>query len=468
MGQTCIDQDTINRLQDIYSRKLLIPVIGSGLSVPFGIPDWGTLIKALAVDHSLPKEKLDVIDGCLKKYDYWSAIDEILSCGISEICMQREVANYIIRAKQAGDIGKENNYEDLLVMAQLRFITTNYDRYVNDVVGAETFWLDDLRSININEFSSREYDSKVIPIHGDISKPDNIIFTRASYDSLYHSKEFEREFQHLRNSFTFLFLGFSFDDIYFRSLFDKMIGRFESRHYILLERRECFKNQDKIKADGLIKREIEEELKPYVADYADMESRIAWNRFMMEQETELHRAQYYYLNILKLYVANMRYSEAEEILEEMIERKVPMLDEFKKIVLICFNEQNESQYIPHQTRYSSDNRRLDFIEKCIKDRKAYEQPYFGRKGQSVLLSMEYIILLYRDRREAELNGFEKIYLAYSGLIQLQDSLLCQEDSFLRHILNDLQVMRNLRLVAPEFEQICRLIDKTRRINYSIE
>ena len=240
-----MNETIIENLQDSYSRTLLIPVIGSGLSVPFGLPDWKTLIKTIAERNNLPENELLKIKDLLDENKLLEAIDAIMDSGVSEETLQNDVVEIMTAAKKnAGTV--ESNYTDLARMPRLRFMTTNYDEYLNDILGAGTFLLRDLHSMNVNEFALRRYDNAVIPIHGEISEPDSIVFTKQSYERLYNSDEFDRAFQHIRTHFIFLFMGFSFDDLYFQKLFEKIANRFEARHYILFEEGEKFKNAEKI------------------------------------------------------------------------------------------------------------------------------------------------------------------------------------------------------------------------------
>lgn len=240
-----MNETIIENLQDSYSRALLIPVIGSGISVPFGLPDWKTLIKTIAERNNLQENELLKIKELLDENEFLEAIDAIMDSGVSEETLQNDVGEIMMAAKKnAGTV--ESNYTDLARMPRLRFMTTNYDEYLNDILGARTFLLRDLHGMNVNEFALRRYDNTVIPIHGEISKPDSIIFTKQSYERLYNSDEFEKEFQHIRTHFIFLFMGFSFDDPYFQRLFEKVANRFEARHYILFEKGEKIKNAEKI------------------------------------------------------------------------------------------------------------------------------------------------------------------------------------------------------------------------------
>lgn len=242
-----MENDLLLKLQDIYSRTLLIPVVGSGLSVPFGLPDWRTLIEQSAVHFHLDEKRQQQIREKLDVYEFLDAVDVVLEHGVSEQELQEFVVSCIVMAKEKADNQVCNNYLDLAKMSKVRFVTTNYDRYINDFTGAKSFSLSDLETIPINEFPLKGFDGTVIPLHGEITRADSIVLSRNSYKALYESDEFEREFQHLRTHFTFLFMGFSFDDAYFQKMFRKMLRRFEATHYILFEKRMEIECSDKIR-----------------------------------------------------------------------------------------------------------------------------------------------------------------------------------------------------------------------------
>ena len=226
----------IQKLQDSYSRVTLMPVVGSGLSMPFGLPDWRTLIELAGEHFSLSAEGRTKLTASLDKHQYIEAVDILLEEGVSESDLQRFIAECMLGAKTAA-ADRINNYADLARMAKVRFMTTNYDRYLNDLVGAKTFLLEQLEDIPVNQFGLPDYDHTVIPLHGEITRPESLVFTRASYDRLYDSPRFCEEFQQLRTHFTFLFMGFSFDDEYVQRLFERVLQRFEAQHFIMLDQR---------------------------------------------------------------------------------------------------------------------------------------------------------------------------------------------------------------------------------------
>lgn len=237
--------DSKTALQDSYTRAALIPVVGSGISTPFGLPNWRTLIERAAEHFSIAPPAVQRIAELLDRREYLEAVNVLLDEGVSEIALQKYVAESMSAAKAAA-AARESNYDDLARLSKVRYITTNYDRYLNDIADAKTFLLERLEDININQFQLSPYDHTVIPIHGEISRPESIVLSEASYKRLYGSARFREEFQQLRSHYTFLFIGFSFDDKYVQEMFDRVLQRFEAQHFILFDKSAASGNKEKI------------------------------------------------------------------------------------------------------------------------------------------------------------------------------------------------------------------------------
>ena len=205
--------DNIQILQECYSRVTLIPVVGSGLSIPMGLPSWRELIEKSADYFSVSDEKKECIRKCLDCNEYLDATDVILEAGVSDQMLREYIAKSMTEAKENSN-SVDNNYRDLALFSKIRYMTTNYDQYINDFAEARTFCLENLENIQINQFAYSAYDHVVIPLHGEISRPESIVLSRDSYQKLYNTDSFKSEFEHMRTHFTFLFMGFSFEDKY--------------------------------------------------------------------------------------------------------------------------------------------------------------------------------------------------------------------------------------------------------------
>lgn len=227
----------LSELQEAYMSNLLIPVIGCGLSVPFQLPDWKTLIVEAADMFDLTDTDRQIMNQYLAVNNYLDAIDVLIDAGVTESQLQDFVSKRMIEAKKDVDVSSiDNNYVDLAKFYRSRFLTTNYDEFLNDFTGGTELPLETLGVMNVNEFSRERHAGSIIPLHGTVSRPESIVFSRKSYDTVYEQPSFGDDFHVLREGYTFLFMGFSFDDVYFTKLFDQLIVRHKARHYILFDR----------------------------------------------------------------------------------------------------------------------------------------------------------------------------------------------------------------------------------------
>lgn len=71
----------LSELQEAYMNNLLIPVIGCGLSVPFHLPDWKTLIVEAADMFELTDTDRQIMNQYLAVNDYLDAIDVLIDAG---------------------------------------------------------------------------------------------------------------------------------------------------------------------------------------------------------------------------------------------------------------------------------------------------------------------------------------------------------------------------------------------------
>ena len=248
-----MSSDVFDELQEAYLYNRLIPVLGAGVSVPFNLPDWGSLLKICAKKHKISETQIKKLEGKLEKYDYIGASDVIIRAGVSEAALCQCVADTIVAAKEKiSDEDKaaiKHNYSDMAELSGVRYMTTNYDMYLNDYTGGKSFKITDLTRIPANRFQFKEYEKAIIPIHGEISDPGSIVLSRKSYNAVYDAEGFETAFQFIRSSFVFLFIGFSFDDAYVQRMFRHILNkRLPSRHFILFAESVQTEQPDKIVA----------------------------------------------------------------------------------------------------------------------------------------------------------------------------------------------------------------------------
>ncbi|WP_170871551.1 SIR2 family NAD-dependent protein deacylase [Desulfosporosinus metallidurans] len=203
------------------------------------MPDWGELIIRIGSMYNLSKKQMESIQELIKNKDYLDAIDEIKAQGIDELNIQTAVSDYILQYKKTTDKDVDHNYVDLIEMHCTKYITTNYDNFLADYFESQVFTLEDIGQGFLNEIAHNKYDNTIINLHGMIGKPNTIVFSKQSYEKLYQSELYKETFEAFKNRYTFLFIGFSLDDIYFQELMDKSKRLTRSRHFILLSESEA-------------------------------------------------------------------------------------------------------------------------------------------------------------------------------------------------------------------------------------
>lgn len=230
----------IQELREKYNKGNLVPFIGAGLSVPFNIPDWGGMIKDCAIEFGIQNvENIDflpVLEFDLKKYDYWAAIDNVKKyLNRTDADIQEYIQKRILKVTGNIDEKADNNYLDLRVKGISLIFTTNYDHLISKFVKPE------LMAINLDELDesiqniiSQNDKVRIFHLHGNISKPSSIVISSEKYRELYQKPNYIKLLEMFGGVKTFLFLGFSFSDIYIQQIIKENKEYFKSKHYIIM------------------------------------------------------------------------------------------------------------------------------------------------------------------------------------------------------------------------------------------
>lgn len=227
------------KLKKAYKENKLIPFIGTGLAVPFDIPNWGDLIIEIA-ENNVEENLMVAIKKYVERENYWKAIDATKEFGeMSDRDVQDEIAK-IIKQHMKNEIDQENhNYLDLARGHFSNILTTNYDllitKYINDPLVIPQV----LYKVRFNSQSFFECDdnkSKVWHLHGHIKDEDSIIISEEKYNELYRNEQYKKLFEVFQAQGVLLFIGFSMNDKYIKDLLEKNKLYFNSQHYIMLDR----------------------------------------------------------------------------------------------------------------------------------------------------------------------------------------------------------------------------------------
>lgn len=224
----------LEELQKDYHNGDIIPFIGAGLSTPFKVPSWETLIENLtnqcAVGDLEWIKKAVHID--LKKRDYWGAIATLKKFAFEEDDIQERIVDLILEKQITLDDNLKHNYYDLSQMDFNLYLTTNYESLLQKYLQFD-FQPILLKDINFNTqklFSQK----RVCHLHGTIGNSGSIVISKESYEELYHDKKYEDLLKLVTGSKKLLFMGFSFDDQFLKTLIKQHKQVFKGVHYILL------------------------------------------------------------------------------------------------------------------------------------------------------------------------------------------------------------------------------------------
>ncbi|WP_260851703.1 SIR2 family protein [Bacillus pumilus] len=226
-------------LEKLKSRtKKLIPFLGAGVSIPFRLPSWGDLLRELerGLSDTNREKYIDIIN----KGDYLRALSFLkLYSGLykNESMIKKEIKNIIKRKYVKESNLSHHNIIDILKLDTQFILTTNYDNIVSDFLRdyrdefimpqiLET--LDDLQDL------MDDNSQKVIHLHGNVEIPNSMIVTKDDYDKLYEANQIKYVLNGIMSNRTLLFIGFSFEDEYFKDLYDKIFTYIKGEHFIIV------------------------------------------------------------------------------------------------------------------------------------------------------------------------------------------------------------------------------------------
>ncbi len=230
----------VNELNKIYNQGNIVPFIGAGASMPFNVPDWSTLIRICAIDMGIEDISgdtfLPILNYALNSYDYWEAIRIIKKYLIrSEEDIQEFITKYINKNIPSNFDNIDNNYLDLAKYNFNIYLTTNYDhimqRYLNT-----NFVPVNLKDINQNvqNIINDKNNKRIFHLHGNLSDSNSIVISEEKYKELYNDGKYNMLFSAITSTKTFLFIGFSFNDVFIQNIIKDNNEFFKSKHYIIL------------------------------------------------------------------------------------------------------------------------------------------------------------------------------------------------------------------------------------------
>lgn len=218
-----------------YHEDKIVPFIGAGLSIPFNVPDWGNLIREIAEKYAVGDTAFVkfAVEQDLQRYDYWQAIEALKKyTTVQEEDIQEHIAVTVQKRIKKVENDLLHNYLDLKKMNFKLYLTTNYENILHNYLECELtpILLKDIQFNTQNLFDQR----RVCQLHGSTSNYGTIVISKESYRDLYENKKYENILKLVTGTKRLLFMGFSFDDQFIRTLIKEHKEFFMAKHYIIL------------------------------------------------------------------------------------------------------------------------------------------------------------------------------------------------------------------------------------------
>lgn len=229
-----MNQYFIGQLKKKYQEKKIIPFIGAGLSIPFNLKPWPDLINELK-ESLLDQRYWDAVDFDLAEKNYQEAIESIKKYGhISDQPIQEKISEDYCLRKADAEVFIDNNYIDLNKSNFKVYLTTNYDRLLDDYLPEVNGFkaLTEYTS-SIPRLFENTKEKYLFHIHGCVSNPDSIVISSEKYNSVYSNQRFDSYMRAFSSNYSFLFLGFSFDDVFVQELVKNHKHFFQGTHYMI-------------------------------------------------------------------------------------------------------------------------------------------------------------------------------------------------------------------------------------------
>ena len=220
-----------NELKNAITNNKLILFAGSGLSKSFGLPDWNKMV--IEVIRIINKPDLNPFIQILENGTTMSAVDVLEFLKNDE----KEIRSFIINNFSIDSKKDFSIHKKLLELTSGKIVTTNYDNSFELASNNEILPTNPTSKYNINEVN-KDNNPFILKLHGSYSEPDNCIVFKEDYKKLYSEESNQAAPEKLRSlfsEFTFLFIGFSFNDPDINLIFsklDKVFGGY-NKHFII-------------------------------------------------------------------------------------------------------------------------------------------------------------------------------------------------------------------------------------------
>ena len=202
------NSDPITILQALKRDGHLIPFVGSGMSIPLGLPSWSKLIEIIAAQLGYHPEVFKLSGNNLQLAEYYVAVKGSIGPLRSEMDKLFNPSDEAIRASRS---------HELLVEMKLPLIyTTNYDRIIERAF--ELRGVPNYTVANIDDMATAPSGAtQVVKFHGTFSDDASLVLTESSYfDRLEFESAIDIKLRADMLGKCLLFIGYNLADINIR------------------------------------------------------------------------------------------------------------------------------------------------------------------------------------------------------------------------------------------------------------
>lgn len=221
-----------NRLVELILDRKIVPFIGSGFSIPSGLPSWTNLIAGL-----LENCASDLQQAGLKNFT-----DVLDQADVAEILDMFSPTEFAVREYLADHIHSQRfdpseYHHHLLDLGCDTILTTNWDVLIEQELAKRHI----AYRVIYRDADVAQYDPdravQIIKIHGTILDTDSLIYKQSQYSSFWRERPLLLNLVcTLMATNSFLFLGYGLGDPNILALLDTLrerLGKLRREHYAL-------------------------------------------------------------------------------------------------------------------------------------------------------------------------------------------------------------------------------------------
>ena len=228
--------DILNKIRGLYQNKKLIPFIGAGFPKNIdNFPDWDEFVRKDLNDdlgikppnniwNIFNKDNIRATEYYVYKKGYINALIVNPNPTLSEIIKKgKEQLSSLLKQKFDNvlyDSKKWGVYNNFIELDKFSLIyTTNWDKTLEDacenILGTNEYFMVPTQSKLREYLKDHEGKKCIIKYHGDYRNHETIIATETDYmQRLMNRSMVDVKFEHDLIHYDFLFIGFSFDDVF--------------------------------------------------------------------------------------------------------------------------------------------------------------------------------------------------------------------------------------------------------------